>query len=320
MPFQRKVPPPPSLTLVTHPETDRNYVHFEVPFADGSKQRAVTALPFDITAKGRFSFLNAWWLSEAALLSYWEGNTASARFRDQAGLRSELFEKEAIACYVASNDAFTIVAFRGTRPNEKADVWADINFIPIKWPKGGEVHEGFEEALDVVWGPLSDRLRHLPSDTVWFTGHSLGAALATLAADRFGEPAGVYTFGSPRVGTLEFVAGFDGRHKQRSFRYVNNNDVVTHVPPSAWKFGHVANEQHINSDGQIGQTQAANGASVIKETAESFARKVTAIAAGKLAITSGASILPGGLVDHTPRRYATFVWNGLVDSRLVASR
>jgi hypothetical protein len=104
------------------------------------------------------------------------------------------------------------------------------------------------------------------------------------------------------VGKPDFVAGFNARHGERSFRFVNDHDVVTHVPPSAWDFAHVEKEMHISGTGEVGKTHAGDGMSVIREAAEHFRR-------GLNGISSGASILPGGLVDHTPRRYATAVWN-----------
>src|SRR5262249_58747833 len=91
---------------------------------------------------------------------------------------------------------------------------------------------------------------------VFFTGHSLGAALATLAAHRYPHTAGVYTFGSPRVGNHAFVASFNARMAQRSFRYVNDHDIVAQVPPEllALPFGlyaHVDELPRLNEHGHI---------------------------------------------------------------------
>src|SRR5262249_10320659 len=120
--FERKQPPPPSLTLVFHPEQDREYVHFEATLTGKPSQPAVTALPFDVAAAGTFSFVNAWWLADAALLSYWDRDEAKKRFRAGAGLSAELIDNEGTQCYVAGNERFTIVSFRGTQPDELIDV------------------------------------------------------------------------------------------------------------------------------------------------------------------------------------------------------
>ena len=95
----------------------------------------------------------------------------------------------------------------------------------------GAVHLGFKQAIDRVWPRLMAIIEPLAaSRTVWFGGHSLGGALATLAADRFGDTAGSCTIGSPRVGDRLFAAGFDARFADRVLRYVNDADIVTHVP------------------------------------------------------------------------------------------
>jgi triacylglycerol lipase len=303
--FIHKSPPRPSLMLVTHPESDSQYVHFQAETAAGP-QPAATAAAFDPAASA-FSFVNAWWLAEAALLSYWSADEAKNRFLGQAGLQSQLVDREGTQCYVASNGTFAIVAFRGTQPDQRADVWADFEFVPRSWPGGGDVHEGFQEALDVVWNDLTQALNETGATKVWFTGHSLGAAVATLAADRFGQPAGLYTFGSPRLGDGTFTAAFNARHATRSFRYVNDHDVVTHVPPSIFNFRHVDRELHVDANGHIGQSTAGPGKLVIDAAADYFTSRVPAV-------ISGASLLPPAVIDHTPRRYSTFAWNAFADA------
>src|SRR5690606_37727833 len=68
------------------------------------------------------------------------------------------------------------------------------------------------------------------------TGHSLGGALAVLATAvlKIGlrmPVAGVYTYGQPRVGDAEFCRVYDQVLKDITFRYVNDADVVPHLPP-----------------------------------------------------------------------------------------
>jgi pimeloyl-ACP methyl ester carboxylesterase len=282
--------PPPSLTLVGRPEHDREYRHFE----------GASEVPFDPRAFG-FSQRNAWWLADSALLSYWPPDEAPHIFHDAGGLEGEFIEDSGTECYVAWNDTAAIVAFRGTQPNQPLDVWSDIDFPLVDWIESGErVHEGFRDALShSVVERLLARLNALPNRSVWLTGHSLGAALATLFADRFPSFAGLYTFGSPRVGDPAFALGFNQRHAGRSFRYVNHRDVVTQVPAMEMfgaRYAHVDRELHINGDGRIVEV-AASGA-----TPES----------GQVEDNTPATVaLVGPVIDHTPRRYAVLVWNAV---------
>jgi triacylglycerol lipase len=70
MPLQKKVLPPPSLSLVLSPASDSHYTHFE-----GAHEA-----PFEAAAS-TLSRVNAWWLADASLLTYWDEAEARARFR-----------------------------------------------------------------------------------------------------------------------------------------------------------------------------------------------------------------------------------------------
>jgi len=282
--------PPPSLALVGRPEKDHEYLHFE----------HAAEVPFDAAAFG-ISERNAWWLADAALLSYWPPEEAAVIFRDAAGLESEYISDEGTECYVAWNDTVAIVAFRGTQPNQPIDIWADIDAALVTWLDASErVHEGFRNALtDTVVSQLTARLNALPGRSIWLTGHSLGGALATLFADRFPSFAALCTFGSPRVGDAAFAEGFAKRHDGRSFRYVNNRDVVTRVPALdlfGAHYRHVLRELRIGADGRIADVPPEQPASSADEALDALRPTVE---------------LVGPVIDHTPRRYAVLVWNAL---------
>ena len=70
---------------------------------------------------------------------------------------------------------------------------------------------------------------------IFYTGHSLGAAFATLAVARY-PPRAVYTFGSPRVGNEAFAASLQ---VVPIHRVVDNKDAVVLLPPEAMGFRHV---------------------------------------------------------------------------------
>ncbi len=131
------------------------------------------------------------------------------------------------------------VAFRGTTKNYR-DIFSDLRGLPTWHGELGWCHRGFLAGVEAVWPALESRIAALPDDApLYFTGHSKGAAEATLAAAltalRLRPPMTLVAFGSPRVGfTL-------GRHLAAvaSLRPVNGNDVVTRHPWPLWGYRHV---------------------------------------------------------------------------------
>jgi pimeloyl-ACP methyl ester carboxylesterase len=100
------------------------------------------------------------------------------------------------------------------------------------------VHRGFHTALDGGWDTIRGELERAAEDglPLWFAGHSLGGGLAQLAAMRAAEEglpvAGVYAFGSPKVGDPAFAEAYDRRLDGRSYRIVNGDDLVPRMAPS----------------------------------------------------------------------------------------
>ncbi len=169
------------------------------------------------------------------------------------------------------------------------------------------MHAGFKEAVERVLPALVDQLAALEPRTIWFTGHSLGGALTLLAADRVGTARGVSTIGCPRVGNAAFAQAFDQTYHRRSLRYVGNVDIVTHLPPEAFKYAHVAALRQIESNGTIsrravpdpGYPDLIGDPRHVLETIESLAH-------GRMRHA------PGFLLDHMPRGYVVDLWNDFV--------
>ncbi len=101
------------------------------------------------------------------------------------------------------------------------------------------MHRGFASALAGVWDQVPAAVREAgPARPLFVSGHSLGAALAQLAALRLAghgaDVAGVYVYGSPRVGNAAFRTKYDAALGARTFLHINHEDVVATVPPWAY--------------------------------------------------------------------------------------
>lgn len=156
--------------------------------------------------------------------------------------------------YVATNDAIAVVAFRGTtnavdwRTNLRA---TSPKTLLVKGRPPVCVHQGFFNAFEVV----SEQVHRLLDDEVgkpiYVTGHSLGGAIAQIAAASLARDdiAACYTFGSPRVGDKSFDLYVKAPH----YRVVNGYDCVPLVPFTFMRFHHGGDPRYI----RVGDQEAA---------------------------------------------------------------
>ena len=150
-----------------------------------------------------------------------------------------------------SDKTDVLIACRGTEPTALNDVLADLKMFPVKHHIAGRVHRGFYAEYDKVIPGIKEALaKHdkKGDKTLWVTGHSLGGAMAVLVAAELKPNGGLHTFGQPRVGTKAFLPALDGI---KYYRYRNNNDAVTAVPPSFLCFKHGGVLRYINTYGNI---------------------------------------------------------------------
>lgn len=143
--------------------------------------------------------------------------------------------------YFASSDTNALLAFRGTEADNNNDKAADAQID--RTPEGNAlIHSGFKRYLDSVWDQVTQcvaayRANHR-NQNISITGHSLGAALATLAFTRIDDPASsLITFGCPRVGNPAYCDLIGAAARTRlCCRAVDSLDIVTHVPPDFLSF------------------------------------------------------------------------------------
>ena len=138
--------------------------------------------------------------------------------------------------FILQSSEQVIVAFRGTSSTSDWISDAMARQIKYKWvPNSGWTHKGFTEIYESARKQIHNILKAVsPYRKLIVTGHSLGAALATLCAvdlsvnSTFKNPI-VYTYGSPRVGDANFVRCFN-QSIGTTNRIHNKYDVVTHLP------------------------------------------------------------------------------------------
>ncbi len=137
---------------------------------------------------------------------------------------------------ITLDEGFHVLSFRGTEPTQLVDVLTDALVEKHIWRTNEAewVHRGFFLSLDVLWPKLFARLSKLEGD-LYVTGHSLGGAMAVLAGRRIldselASPTlrGVYTFGQPMVGNLEFAQQSQNLNLHR---HVYDRDLVAYLPP-----------------------------------------------------------------------------------------
>lgn len=144
------------------------------------------------------------------------------------------FDRDGTQAILVSCDEFVALGFRGTEATSVKDIKADAKATSIKAPNEGRIHSGFDEAFKAVLDDVQKRLdsSSYADKPLFIAGHSLGGALATIAARRLSHRGGIaacYTYGAPRVGDEDWIAWL----KTPLYRIVNAADCVTMLPPGA---------------------------------------------------------------------------------------
>ncbi|MBB5509547.1 lipase family protein [Paraburkholderia atlantica] len=136
-------------------------------------------------------------------------------------------EESASRAIVRHTEAGLVVAFPGS---DNGACWeADFDVLPVSVPGAGEVHSGFLNAWRAISVPV---LAAIAGQPVTLVGHSLGAAIALMAAMDMtisgNPPAAVYCFEPPRVSpdmTLRTLLASVPLHL-----FKNGLDIVPDVP------------------------------------------------------------------------------------------
>lgn len=188
-------------------------------------------------------------------IAYQDQDNAIKNARKLGFTTVEFYENKSAQAYRFQNKNDMVIACRGTQPTQWLDIRADLRAYPVKSETVSRVHKGFKNQADRLWPMIiSDITRtQNKNKNLWFCGHSLGAAMATIMASRChkdqwtDQVQELYTYGSPRVGWKDYVRSLEVTHH----RWVNNNDIVTTVPLRTMGYKHHGNRCYINSQGKV---------------------------------------------------------------------
>lgn len=234
------------------------------------------ALEFEVAAPG-FDLDNAYFLAKACELARDNPGQRKARAVEQFGLLADSFEAFDVVKVQDEDgeeeEGHDYHGFLGATADIVVLAYGDVDNLE-PWLKGpavvqkpgysGLIHTGFAEAFETIWKRtgLENHIRKQVTGEkgLWITGHGLGAALAILTAARLSSQEinvkEVYTFGAPRVGDDSFYWNYN----VRTYRFVNNNDIIAHVPaelvPLAFNYctyRHVGTLRYFDRHKQLGE-------------------------------------------------------------------
>jgi hypothetical protein len=242
-----------------------------------------------------------------------------------------------------------VLAFRGTEPVNLINWLTDTNSTlrPFIY---GKVHAGFYANVEVVWDDISKILRAAadnvpPTDVVlpvlpatqgpykyglqslYITGHSLGAAMAVIAAAcLLHEPdgsggwdatlRGIYTYGQPMVGDAEFVANCKQQFRDKLFRHVFNDDLVPRMPPrTIHDFEHFGQRRYSASVGEPWESTRGASADEAPSLLETIGSAAMSFIIRRITFPRviRALPLPYSLDDHMPTNYIQVSRSTLTD-------
>jgi Lipase (class 3) len=228
-----------------------------------------------------------------------------------------------------------ILAFRGTDPGNYITFLTDAQVMQQAF-FGTRVHAGFHASVEVVWDEVHEALKaarnaqHIDTDgkevklderlqNLYVTGHSLGGAMALLAAARLSQDdykdwnmtsllKGIYTFGQPMVGNQSFADLCENAFGEKLFRHVYHADVVPHLPPrSGIEYVHAGEERRSENlakpwnDPCVASTRARLALALAEVLVNALEARLTS-----------KDVFPGFAIDdHAPMNYVQVCRSGL---------
>jgi len=169
-------------------------------------------------------------------LTEYEDVAVRTAFAEKLGYKCHPVESSNHSASVYEGKDDIIVCFRGT--NDFKDVIIDASAFKVK-RSIGRMHNGFVDSWETLKHDIYEILEKInPDKSRWIrvSGHSLGAAMATIASAYLHRKNYIikrsFVFGSPNVGDKTWYEGFKARNIEL-LNIINSQDIVTKVP---WLF------------------------------------------------------------------------------------
>jgi predicted lipase len=146
------------------------------------------------------------------------------------------------------------VVFRGSQSSK--DWFYDLSVVKHNLKDDIWVHGGFYKQLydtnvyESILQEVKLQLEKHPDFTIYITGHSLGAALATLfgylLAHEIENQVSVVSFASPRIGDAKWQKSFESKDNLHHYRVTNCRDIITAFP--VYNYKHVGTNIRLFQD------------------------------------------------------------------------
>jgi len=178
--------------------------------------------------------------------------------------RKGLNEPNAMVC---SDENNVFLIFRGTEPSSWRQWATDADTFKSPFLVGqtsiGKAHNGFLSQVELIWEKIVASLKEVGRDShprqLFVGGHSLGAGMSQIACtkllfeDQNLHPTAIYNFGCPRALNTNGADFYDERLASRTYRVVNNNDIVCRIPLKKRTFSFAGGHSFIGGFSHVGQ-------------------------------------------------------------------
>jgi predicted lipase len=154
---------------------------------------------------------------------------------------------------IVISDNIIVIVFKGT--DSLTDCFYDLTFVKRNIDlTDSRIHKGFYDQLMSIYDELISVINELlikfPNYNIKITGHSAGGAHGTIFTYLLAnllqhKQIKLITFGSPKIGNIQWAESFNNMKNILYYRITNHNDIITIIPRIYYK--HVGLNIHLDT-------------------------------------------------------------------------